>query len=157
MQTVPRHSRVCPLIPLPDRTWRVGGRGWSGDCPVASCHAQHSVQPCLCGPAPTLLDQATLPSLCRALKLALLPSFSFLPLTFYPARLWSTGPTFCPKLHKGPTSPAGQTPSWVVQPGDSVSFLAPCFESWISLYPRLGSNPQIPRLKKAASFLIGSG
>ena len=39
----------------------------------------------------------------------------------------------------------------------SVSFLAPCFESWISLYPRLGSNPQIPRLKKAASFLIGSG
>lgn len=38
-----------------------------------------------------------------------------------------------------------------------VSFLAPCFESWMSLYPRLGTSPQIPRLKKAASFLIGSG
>ena len=39
----------------------------------------------------------------------------------------------------------------------SVSFLVPCFESWISLYPRLGTNPQIPRLKEAAFFLIGSG
>lgn len=38
-----------------------------------------------------------------------------------------------------------------------VSFLASCFESWISLYPRLDTSPQIPTLKKAASFLIGSG